>query len=80
MTKLPRLILEHLDGINYMTPEPGLFSQLRQMVRPVATDEEWTDAIYFLLQKEYIGFQRDEFTDEKKFFIREAGQAALRRV
>jgi hypothetical protein len=79
MTKLPRLILEHLDIVHpYALPEAGLYSELRQMVRPVATEPEWTDAIYHLLQKELIGFQRDRISDEKKFFIKEAGQVALR--
>ena len=79
MTKLARLILEHLDIVHpYALPEAGLFSELRQMIRPVATDEQWTDAIYHLLQKEMIGFQRDKISDEKKYFIKEAGQVALR--
>jgi hypothetical protein len=81
MNKLARLILEHLDAAApYMVPEPGLFSDLRQLVRPVAEEQDWTDAIYLLLQKEFIGFQRDEISDEKKFFIKEAGQSVLRRA
>jgi hypothetical protein len=81
MNKLARLILEHLDKAGgHMLPEEGFYSELRQMCRPVATEDEWTDAIYLLLQKEYIGFKRDELTDEKKYFIKEAGQAVLRRA
>jgi hypothetical protein len=79
MTKLARLILEHLNIVHpYSLPEAGLFSELRQMVRPVATDEQWTDAIYHLLQKDLIGFDRDVISDDKKYFIREAGRNALR--
>ena len=79
MTKLARLILEHLDVVHpYALPEAGLFSELRQMVRPVATEEQWTDAVYHLLQKELIGFKRDVLSDEKNYFIKEAGQVTLR--
>jgi len=81
MTKLARLILEHLDKAEpHMLPNDGFFSELRQMCRPVATEDEWTDATYLLLQKNFIGFKRDELTDEKKYFIKEAGQAVLRRA
>lgn len=79
MNKLARLILEHLDkAAPYSLPEEGLFSELRQMVRPVATQGQWTDAIYLLLQKDFIGFQRDRLSDEKKYFIKEAGHNVLR--
>jgi len=79
MNELKRLILEHLDTVHpYAMPEAGLYTQLRQLVRPVATEEQWTDAIYDLLQKELIGFKRSVISDEKKLFIKEAGQVALR--
>jgi hypothetical protein len=78
---LVKLILKHLDiAAPHMLPEETLFVNLRDMVRPVATEEQFRDAVYLLLQKEFIGFVRDELTDEKKFFIKEAGQAAYRRV
>lgn len=81
MNKLARLILEHLNAApHFMIPEGGLFSELRQQVRPVATESDWTDAIYLLVQKDFIGFLRDDLTDEKKFYIKEAGQAVLRRT
>jgi hypothetical protein len=50
------------------------------MVRPVATEEQWQEAVLLLLRRELIGFIADEVTGEKKFFIREAGQTALRRT
>lgn len=77
--KLSRIILEALDAsAPYMLPQAGLFSEVRQQVRPLATEDEFNDAIYLLLQKEFIGFKRDAISDEKKFFIKEAGQATLR--
>lgn len=81
MNALAKLLLKHLDvAAPYAVPEETLFTELRDLVRPVATEEQWTDTLYHLLQKEFIGFVRDDVSDEKKFFIKESGQTALRRI
>jgi hypothetical protein len=78
MKALKLLILHHLkkaDG--RQVPEETLFLALSQMVRPVATKEQFVDCLLDLIKKEMIGFEEDDLTDERKFYIREKGVSAL---
>jgi hypothetical protein len=75
MNQLAKLILEHLDkaGTN-MLPDGALFIELRDMPRPPATDLDWKITTGFLEKKGFIAFERDELTDEKMYYITEAGR------
>lgn len=81
MNALARLILQHLDKSGgYALPDEGLFSELSVQVRPPATRVQFDDVIIDLQEREMISHLRDSITDEKKYFIKEKGQAALRRI
>ncbi len=80
MNALARLLLKHLDlAGGHAVPEETLKSNLCDLVRPRATDMQWDDVVIDLLQREMIGFVRDEIDDTKKFYLKEKGQVALRR-
>lgn len=62
----------------YAIPESTLKLEVPNKTRPHLTDVEWADLIIELQQREFIGHIADDLDDEKKFFIKEAGQTALR--
>lgn len=81
MNTLSKLILEHLDkaGTN-MLPEGTLRVELREMTRPAATDLDFGVAFTWLEKKGFASFEPDELTEEKMWFITEAGRVVrLRR-
>jgi len=62
----------------YSIPESTLQLEITAKVRPQLTTVEWDDLCIELQQREMIGHLRDGLDDEKKFFIKEAGETALR--
>jgi len=75
---LSLLILEHLEKAQ-RNPlrEDTLFAELRRMVHPVATQEDWDHTIIDLLQKDFVAFTPDFRTKKRKFYIKDLGIAAL---
>ncbi len=81
MNKLTKLILEHLDlaGTN-MLPEGALRIELREMGRPPYDEIDFSIAFKYLEDRGFIAFERDELSQEKLFYITEAGRVVrLRR-
>ena len=81
MNTLALLILEHLKkaGTNAV-PDGTLFIALRNMTRPVASEQEWATAIKHLVRRGFIDYEVSPLNDEKKWFIKEAGLVALRQA
>ena len=81
MNTLAKLILEHLDkaGTN-MLPEGTLRLELREMMRPPASDMDFNIAFAWLEKKGFAASEPDELSEEKMWFITEAGRVVrLRR-
>ena len=77
-----RLALNILDQAKarggYAIPESTMKLEVCAKVRPQLDDVEWDDLIIELLQREFIGYLPDGLDEDKKFYIKEAGQTALR--
>jgi hypothetical protein len=73
---LAKLILESLKKAEgYLLPESTMKTQMRNMVVPPADDEDFANAFILLLERDYIGFNRDGVNDERKFFLKSKGEA-----
>ncbi len=75
---LLNILLEARKRGGYAIPESTLKLEICSKVRPQLTDLEWDDLRIELQQREYIGHIPDALDDDKKFFIKEAGETALR--
>lgn len=69
--------LQHAQG--YAVPEVGLRPQVSGLVRPPATDDEWTAAIDMLAGREAIAAIPSELDPElKQWAITERGRVLLK--
>jgi len=73
---LAKLIMEALkraDG--YTLPESTLVTTLKSMVVPTAEDEDFSASFRLLIQRDMVGFKKDDITDERHFFLKSKGEA-----
>jgi hypothetical protein len=77
---LGKLILESLKRADGHTlPETTLVTTLTPMVAPPAERNDFTDSFTLLLQRDLIGFKNDEVSEERHFFLKDKGEAYVRK-
>lgn len=81
---LSSVILRILDAASpYPVPQATLLSEANRAVRPPVQDSDWKLFLSIMLDRGFIDFLPDPLepdnADERRWLIKEAGQAYLRR-
>lgn len=77
MNITPQLLVQLKAAGGLLVPEPALRVQLRIAVSPAPTGTEISEALNLSESKGWIISLRDEFTNEMKWKITDAGRGVL---